>query len=69
MGEVRATWKPCDLCEDAWRGLIEAKIALEERLRQMTHNHDHTLRMYARERSRADKAEMELRLSSEGEKS
>jgi hypothetical protein len=50
----------CELCEDAFRGLIEQKLELEERLRQMTANHDGTLRLMAKFQSRALKAESDL---------
>lgn len=47
----------CELCEEAWHGLIRTKIELEQRLAEMTRNHDEALRLYSQWRSRAEKAE------------
>lgn len=62
-------WRPCDLCEVAFGGLIEEKLILAERLSQMTRNHEETLRQMAKFQSRALKAEAELAALQQGERS
>jgi hypothetical protein len=63
MGATRTTpnWKPCDQCEDAWRGLIEAKLTLEAERDQAERNARESTRLYAQWRARAEKAEADLK--------
>jgi hypothetical protein len=56
----RPKFSPCELCEHGWQGLIEAKIELAERLRQMAENHNDAMRLMAKWQSRALKAEAAL---------
>lgn len=46
--------------DEAFEGVVRARIEAQTRLDQMTQNHNEALRLYSKWRSRAEKAEAEI---------
>lgn len=52
--------------DEAFDGIVRAKIEVERRLEEMRANHDAALRLYSQWRSRAEKAEADVATLREG---